>query len=142
MVKTTRLKLPFNLRRQSKLSAQHHSEYEAADRLCIRPRAEWRFQPGLYPILDSIGAVPPSVQNRDEAGVPDRARPIDALSLQVAPIVKHPRVPIDARAVQLHHDLHTITGAEIQRVEQSALLRVVQKLRKTCPSAVGLRVYR
>src|SRR5207253_695122 len=97
--------------------------------------------PGLYPTLDSIGAVPPSVQNRDEARVPDGAGPIDTLPLQVAPVIKHAGVSINTRPVQLHHDFHAIAGTEIQRVEQRALLRAIQKLRETCPAAERLRVY-
>src|SRR5262249_13665943 len=61
--------------------------------------------------------------------------------LQVPPVIKNTWIAVDSRPVQLNHDLKTIAGAEIQRVEKSALLRVVQELCETRTPVTWLRVY-
>ena len=99
MVKPARLKLPFDFGGQTILSPKHHSSDQRFDGLVVGARVKWCFDFGLNPFFDSIASVPPSVQNRDEAGIPDRAGPIDTLSLQVTAVIKHPGVPIDHRPV-------------------------------------------
>ena len=96
MVQTPRLKLSFYIGRKTVLTAQNHTENQTGN---FRPPGKWRFQPALNPTFDSIGCVPSPVQNRDEARVPDRAGPVDALSLQMAPVVEHPRILVHTRAM-------------------------------------------
>ena len=141
MVKPARLKLPFDFGGQTILSPKHHSGDQCFDGLVVGARLKWCFDFSLNPFFDSIASVPPSVQNRDEAGIPDRACPVDALPLQVAPIIKHAGVSINRRSMQLDHDLQTISRTQIQGIESFTLPGIVEKLRKSCPSAVGLRVY-
>src|SRR5262249_22513147 len=97
MVKAARLKLPFDFSRQAILSPKHHSGDQRFDGLVVGVYLKWRFDSGLNPFFEAVASMPPSVQNRDESGIPDRAGPIDTLSLQVAAVIKHPGILIDHR---------------------------------------------
>src|SRR5262249_40800526 len=49
-------------------------------------------------------------------------------------------VSIDSWPAQLHYNLQTIAGSQIQRVEELTRSAVFQELRQSCPSVVGQTV--
>src|SRR5262245_57695741 len=137
VVNTAGLKLSFNGCGETELSSDDHSKHKGLD---IRLVREWSFQPGFYPILDSIRSVPSSVEDRNQTGISYGAGPVDSLSFEIAAVIKYTRITIDDRAMQLDHDLQTVARAELQRIEQGALLRTVEKLRQARAPAKRLCV--
>ena len=80
MIKTAGLELAFEFRGETEFTTQYHPEYET---LKVGSIGERETEPGLYPILDPIGAVPTPAQNRDQPRASDRTGPIDALSFEM-----------------------------------------------------------
>jgi hypothetical protein len=114
VIKSASLKLALDFRRQAEFPAEDHSENQA---LNVRSLGERGFYSRPGPVLDSIWSVPTPPQNRDQTGIPDGASPVDALTLEVAPVIKHARVPVGGRLAQLHHDLESVAGSQIQCLE-------------------------
>src|SRR5262245_5852006 len=85
VIESAGLKLPFDLRREAVGPAQNHSHHQTLNDLIA---GEGFFETSLNPFLDPIRSVPPSLQHSNEAWVPDRARPVDPLQLQVTAKIK------------------------------------------------------
>src|SRR5262245_4506391 len=98
MVKSTGLELPFDLCRQPKPLADHHSREQSAD---LRIVLERLAQSSLNPKADQIASVPSAVQNCNETRVPNRPCPVDLVSLQIAAEVENAGVSINRRPPQL-----------------------------------------
>src|SRR6476659_1216690 len=82
------------------------------------------------------------MQQRNETRIPDRACPENSLTLQVALEVENSRISVTCRLPQSNNDLDTVACSKVECVEEPGEVRILEKLRQPCTSAIGNSVNR
>src|SRR5262245_15872446 len=94
MIKADILKMEFDLSCQAKFAAKNHCD---GDTLNVGPTGERGLQPSPYRFLQTIEAVPASVEGGDQSRIANVACPVNALPFEEFPVIEHSRIPVNTR---------------------------------------------
>ena len=131
MNQSRRSELSRGVRGQTSLLSQYHSKDQGLGRAAVFKVAADALGD---PCPQLVVSVPTPVADLDQPRVADGPRPVDALALEILPVVESTRISIRVRWAKTDEDFDPVSGTQIELMKESFEIFVCRKVGESCPS--------